>query len=178
MTEEKNIYKNVMEILVDEEIEYQLIHNKTINRNIREYINTVEVATFALNRLPSLYASSAEGINKQRKRALIQYKKDIRQAVTQGFAAVERDPLRKSTPLPSDKKDIISDAKKSLTQLDETLPKEELSLIVEFMEDFLNKVQNKEIQSAEVIKLYYLLDFYWEDNGEGLMENKAVHWYG
>lgn len=178
MTKEKQTYKNVMEILVDEEIEYQLVHNKTINPGVKDYIKTIEVATFALNRLPSLYASSTEGIQKQKRRATIKYKKEINQAVTQGFAAVERDPLRKSTPLPSERKDIISDAKKSLIKLDQTLPKEELSLIVEFMENFLNKIQTKEITATEIIKLYYLLDFYWEENGEGLMQNKAVHWYG
>ncbi|AUC61414.1 hypothetical protein AA637_09710 [Cyanobacterium sp. HL-69] len=178
MTNEKKTYKNVMEILVDEEIEYQLVHNKTINPNLRDYINPIEVATFALNRLPSLYASSTEGIQKQKRRAIIKYKKEIHQAVTQGFAAVERDPLRKSTPLSSEREDIISDARKTLTKFDENIPKEELSLIVEFMESFLNKIQNGEITSAEIIKLYYLLDFYWEEDGEGLMQNKSVRWYG
>ncbi|MBE9222050.1 late competence development ComFB family protein [Cyanobacterium stanieri LEGE 03274] len=178
MTKEKQIYKNVMEILVDEEIEYQLVHNKTINTTVKDYINPIEVATFALNRLPSLYASSAEGIQKQKRRAIIKYKKDITKAVIQGFAAVERDPLRRSTPLPSEREDIISDARKSLTQLDETVPKEELSLIVEFMENFLNKIQTEEITAVEIIKLYYLLDFYWEEDGEGLMQNKAIRWYG
>ncbi|MGY6530623.1 MAG: late competence development ComFB family protein [Cyanobacterium sp.] len=177
MTKEKQTYKNVMEILVDEEIEYQLVHNKTINPTVREYINPLEVATFALNRLPSLYASSTEGIQKQKRRAIIKYKKEIHQAVTQGFAAVERDPLRKSTPIASDREDIISDARRTLTKFDEDVPKEELSLIVEFMENFLNKIQNKEITTAEIVKLYYLLDFYWEEDGQGLMQSKSVRWY-
>ncbi len=177
MNSPKQTYKNVMEILVDEEIEVQLKKNKTINPHNREYINILEVATFALNRLPSLYASSQEGIKKQKTRALIKYKQDIRQAVTQGFAAIERDPLRRSTPLPPDKQDVIGDAKKTLSNLDESLPKEELSNIVDFMESFLCRVQDEKIQPPEIIKLHYLLNFYWEENGTGMLgEDKNVVW--
>ncbi len=179
MESPKQTYKNVMEILVDEEIEFQLSHNKTINPHIREYLNTLEVATFALNRLPSLYASSTEGIKKQKTRALIKYKKDIHTAVTQAFAAIERDPLRKSTPLPNEQKeDIIKETKKTLSSLDDSIPKEELSNIVDFMESFLRRVRNEEIKTPEVIKLHYLLNFYWEENADGLLgDDKRVVWY-
>lgn len=177
MSAEKQIYKNVMELLVDEEINVQLRQNKAIQHP--ELINKIEVATFALNRLPSLYASSREGIQKQKARALIKYKRQIYESVSQGFAAVEKDPLRRSTPLPEQKNDIISDAKKTMTELEDSFPKEELAVIVEFMESFLNKVQEKEIDSSEIIKLYYLLDFYWEGDSNGLMASpKGVNWYG
>ncbi|MBF2055634.1 MAG: late competence development ComFB family protein [Cyanobacterium sp. T60_A2020_053] len=177
MSAEKQIYKNVMELLVDEEVDFQLKQNKAIRQP--ELINRIEVATFALNRLPSLYASSREGIKKQKTRALVKYKKQIHEAVSQGFAAVEKDPLRRSTPLPQEKNDIISDAKKTMTELEDSFPKEELAVIVEFMESFLTKVQDKEIESSEIIKLYYLLDFYWEEDGNGLMASpKGVAWYG
>ncbi|MBL1211090.1 late competence development ComFB family protein, partial [Geminocystis sp. GBBB08] len=161
MPPEKKPYKNVMEILVDEEIQYQLINNKAL-ANIRDSLNLVEVATFALNRLPSFYASSREGIEKQKARGVVQLKGQIRQAVVQGIAAVTRDPLRKSTPLPKEKTDAILDAKRTLTKLNDTLPKEELAAIVDFMESFLEKIKNQQITEQEVIKLYYLLDFYWE----------------
>lgn len=177
MLEEKKPYKNVMEILVDEEIQHQLEINKAL-ANIHEPLNLVEIATFALNRLPSLYASSQEGIHKQNTRAVVQLKLQIRQAVTQGIAAVTRDPLRKSTPLPKTKNDPILDAKKTLSQLSDSLPKEELSIIVDFMESFLEKVRNQEITEQEVIKLYYLLDFYWEEDGEGLLASQGkINWY-
>jgi hypothetical protein len=44
------IHLNVMELLVNEEIERQL---KPYPSKIKKYINKVEVATFALNRLPA-----------------------------------------------------------------------------------------------------------------------------
>lgn len=177
MSQEKKPYKNVMEILVDEEIQHQLNKNKALD-NKRESLNLVEVATFALNRLPSLYASSTEGIQKQKARGIIQLKLKVRQAVIQGFAAVARDPLRKSTPLPAEKNDTILDARKTLSHLNESLPIEELSTIVDFMESFLEKVKRGEITQPEVIKLYYLLDFYWEEDGEGLLSSHSkVFWY-
>ncbi|MGI0480910.1 late competence development ComFB family protein [Geminocystis sp. CENA526] len=177
MSTRKTTYKNVMELLVDEEIEYQLLNNKALS-NMADTISLVEIATFALNRLPSLYASSKEGIGKQKARGTVQFKQQIKQAVTQGIAAVTRDPLRKSTPL-QQKSDTILDARKTLTNLDEDLPKEELGTIVNFMESFLEKVKNQEITEHEVIKLYYLLDFYWEEEGGGLTaSNQKVFWYG
>ncbi len=87
---------NVMEILVLKEVDRQL---EKLSQNLTQYIKRVEVATYALNRLPSLYASSQEGLKYQYKQAKKEYKSQIRIAVRQGIAAVQRDPLRRSTPL-------------------------------------------------------------------------------
>ena len=98
----KNIAKtnqNVMELLVKEEIERQ------VNRypvNLKKYINKLEVATYALNRLPALYASSHKGKNQQKIIGKKKFKHQITMAVRQGLAAVQRDPLRVSTPLISE----------------------------------------------------------------------------
>lgn len=67
MVSEPQTYKNVMEAFVQEEIEFQLQNNKALSRSA-DYINLLEVATFALNRLPCYYASSIEGIERQRRR--------------------------------------------------------------------------------------------------------------
>jgi hypothetical protein len=176
MTLEKKPYRNVMEIFVDEEIQYQLANNKTLTQSGMT-LNLVEVATFALNRLPSLYASSKEGIEKQKAKGIVQLKPKIRQAVAQGFAAVVRDPLRRSTPLPKEKGDTILDAKKTLSNFNDTLPKEELAAIDNYKESYLKKVKNEQMTEQEAIKLYYLLDFYWEEDGEGLLSaNNNVVW--
>lgn len=87
---------NVMQILVLQEVNHQL---KELSPNQAEFIKPVEVITYALNRLPSLYASSKEGLCYQLKQAQEEYKPQILQAVRQGIAAVQRDPLRRSTPL-------------------------------------------------------------------------------
>ncbi len=98
----KNIAKtnqNVMELLVKEEIERQ------VNRypvTLTKYINKLEVATYALNRLPALYASSHKGKNQQKIIGKKKFKHQITMAVRQGLAAVQRDPLRVSTPLISE----------------------------------------------------------------------------
>ncbi|MEL7038713.1 MAG: late competence development ComFB family protein [Cyanobacteria bacterium J06592_8] len=87
---------NVMQILVLQEVDRQL---KELSHNQAQYIKPVEVVTYALNRLPPLYASSQEGLGHQLKQAQNQYKPQITVAVRQGIAAVQRDPLRRSTPL-------------------------------------------------------------------------------
>lgn len=89
-------YANVMEELVVEEVTRQLDRYPD---NLRPYINRIEVETYALNRLPALYASSLEGFERQKKRGYEQHRVEIQTAVRRGFAAVQRDPLRKSTPL-------------------------------------------------------------------------------
>lgn len=166
MVSELQTYKNVMETFVQEEIEYQLENNKTLAKTA-DYINLLEVATFALNRLPCYYASSLEGIEIQKRR--IKEKRELKQkislVVSQAFAAVERDPLRRSTPIiEEDGKNIFDEARKTLSQISDTLPEAELSWIISFMETFLTNISSKNISSEEVIKLYYLLYYYWQEN--------------
>ena len=166
---ERKFYKNVMEILVDEEIQYQLENNKTINSTLTRF-NLIEVATFALNRLPSLYASSTEGVERQRRKLKEDrnLKAKVALAVSQGFAAVERDPLRRSTPIIDEdqlkSQDIINQAKKTLSELSDVLPEKELNWLINFMEQFLAKVGNQQITEEEVVKLFFLLYYYWQEN--------------
>ena len=91
------IHQNIMEILVQDEVKKQL---QTYPPNLVEYIEPIEVETFALNRLPAMYASSLKGKYQQEIKAKRHYRKDIEKAVRQAIAAVTRDPLRKSDPLP------------------------------------------------------------------------------
>ncbi|GAB4320333.1 MAG: hypothetical protein Kow0091_27790 [Geminocystis sp.] len=166
MVSEPQTYKNVMEAFVQEEIEFQLQNNKALSRSA-DYINLLEVATFALNRLPCYYASSIEGIERQRRR--IKEKRELKQkisfVVSQAFAAVERDPLRRSTPIiEEDKKDIFDEARSAVYQAKDTLPETELCWIISFMEAFLTNVTYNSVSAEEVVKLYYLLYYYWQEN--------------
>lgn len=88
-----------MEILVQEEIEKQLNYYP---KSLKFYLNTIEIATHALNRLPALYASSKIGKEQQKLLGKKKYQEQIRFAVRRAIAAIERDPLRKSTPLISE----------------------------------------------------------------------------
>jgi len=89
-------YHNVMEDLVAEEVKHQLA---TLAPRLSQYIKRVEVETYALNRLPPLYASSQEGWMQQLKRGREEFHAPIQTAVRQAIAAVQRDLLRHSTPL-------------------------------------------------------------------------------
>ncbi|TVQ09246.1 MAG: hypothetical protein EA368_09885 [Leptolyngbya sp. DLM2.Bin27] len=92
----KQGYMNVMEILVAEEVEKQV---KTMQPRVLKYLKRAEVETFALNRLPSLYASSEKGWQHQYEKAKRELHNQIKSAVRQAFAAVQVDPIRASKPL-------------------------------------------------------------------------------
>ena len=89
-------YQNVMELLVNQEVNKQI---RKLPSNLARYIDPVEVATYALNRLPPLYASCEKGQYQQRVRGEKRFRSEITTAVRQALAAVQRDPLRLSTPI-------------------------------------------------------------------------------
>lgn len=164
MKDQKQQYKNAMELLVDHEIHYQLKHHK-LEDQTKDDINILEVATYALNRLTPLYASSTEGMEQQTLKGKHNLQKQIQQVVSLGFEAIQRDPLRKSTPLELEesKPNMLEEIKDNLTKSDESSVQEELTWIIDFMENFLKKVKSQKINDNEIIKLYYLLYYYWQD---------------
>lgn len=87
---------NVMELLVAEEVDRQL---QDIPPRLARYLKRSEIETFALNRLPALYAASEQGVHYQQVKAQQQLGAQITQAVRQALAAVQGDPLRASQPL-------------------------------------------------------------------------------
>jgi hypothetical protein len=88
--------KNVMEWLVAEEIERRI---KPLSPKIANGINWVEVATYALNHLPPLYACTEEGWKYQQQRGREELSEQISTAVSQAVTVVQQDPIRRSTPL-------------------------------------------------------------------------------
>ena len=116
-------HKNVMEDLVYEEIVRQLRHYP---KNLAGYINNVEVATYALNRLPALYASSQNGQSQQIQKARKKYKDQVISAVRRAIAAVERDPLRVAAPIVSDLENHYDLSKTLLTELQTLLQQRNL----------------------------------------------------
>ncbi|MEM6434549.1 MAG: late competence development ComFB family protein [Cyanobacteria bacterium P01_D01_bin.115] len=91
-----NTHINVMELLVAEEVDRQMAE---LPERLLKYLKRSEVETFALNRLPSLYASSEQGLHHQRQKGQQALKPQIAAAVRQAFAAVQSDPIRMSQPL-------------------------------------------------------------------------------
>lgn len=111
-------YQNIMETLVHQEIHRQM---KAMPEKLLKYIDASEVATFALNRLPPLYASSEQGKQRQAAKGETKLKQDVATAVRQALAAVQRDPLRNSTPLPPDKDPSYQEAEAALRDLEKLL---------------------------------------------------------
>lgn len=89
-------YINVMESLVAQEVGKQL---QDVPTRVRRYLKMEEVVTYALNRLPTLYASSEKGWQYQRQLARRDLHRQIHNAVRQAIVAVQVDPLRLSQPL-------------------------------------------------------------------------------
>lgn len=118
------VYQNVMESLVEEEVNRQL---QKVSPRLLRYINNIEVSTFALNRLPAMYASSQEGFYRQQAKAKQEYKQDISRAVRRALAAVQRDPIRFSTPLMPKEELESKEAKEALQELQDLLQQQELS---------------------------------------------------
>lgn len=153
-------FYNAMELLVAEEVKKQY---ETCPESLREYINPVEVATFALNRLPSLYASCKEGMRRQQTRGKIRYSKQISDAVRQGFAAVQRDPLRRSTPLEPESRNITKAA--ASKDLGHSLDQEKsLEDVVRFLEETLAKSPNHQTTQKRLNQLLSELDYGWRDS--------------
>ena len=105
---------NVMEVLVSEEAERQL---NASPHKVAGHVNPFEVTAFALNRLPSLYATSKRGWKRQWKRGQGELKSSIAAAVHQGINAVQRDPLHADTSLTFTEVDAAEAALEELKQL-------------------------------------------------------------
>jgi hypothetical protein len=90
---------NVMELLVTEEVDKQI---QLLSVKTAKLIKAPDVVAYALNRLPSLYATSKIGWQRQLNRAKTEFSKQINQAVHQGIIAVQKDPLHIS--------DLINDS--------------------------------------------------------------------
>ncbi|MDY7015463.1 MAG: late competence development ComFB family protein [Cyanobacteriota bacterium] len=118
-------YRNLMETLVKSEVHRQL---KRLPDRLGRFIDPAEVATHALNHLPPLYASSEEGARLQLHRATEDpLKEQISIAVRRGIAAVQRDPLRSSTPLEPEAGTEEREAYIALHQLEDLLQQGELN---------------------------------------------------
>lgn len=165
--ENEYINRNVMEILVSEEIDRQIVR---IPNNIKKFINTIEVATYALNRLPALYASSQQGFNKQKLKGRSQYSVKITQEVRKGFAAVQQDLLRSSTPLLAENEEEIDksiiEAKAALQELADYLPEKDLTWknVVKLVKPLLAELKEQGQSEINARKVRSKSSGLWEDS--------------
>ena len=160
-------HRNVMELLVSEEINRQIVR---LPSNIKKFINPIEVATYALNRLPALYASSQQGFNKQKLKGRSQYSVKITQEVRKGFAAIQQDILRSSTPLllenDSEADKSIKEAKAALQELADYLPEEDLTWknVVRLVKPILAELKDRDPKAVNSQKVRARSSKLWEDS--------------
>lgn len=110
---------NVMEVLVAEEVADQL---GALPHKLARQINPSEVAAFALNRLPTLYATSKRGWQRQWKRGKGELQNQIATAVRQGIMVVQYDPFHADSPLA-----VTDPAETALEELKQLLRCKDLS---------------------------------------------------
>jgi hypothetical protein len=89
-------YLNAMEILVEEEVDRRIAQ---LSEGHQAYLNRMEIIAFALNQLPSLYATGEKGLTYQLQQGRTQHAPKIQQAVQRSLAAVLRDPILHYEPL-------------------------------------------------------------------------------
>jgi hypothetical protein len=147
-------YLNVMELLVVEEVTKQLKH---LPPKVANYINQSESIAYALNRLPSLYATSQKGLQQQQDRARKELHTQIVTAVRQALAAVQRDPLRTVAPL---KLDEDRDAQEALRGLKELLGVKDLA-----WNNLVDVVEHTLIHTARG-------EVTWHKKGRAAVENR------
>lgn len=150
-------HKNVMEILVNEEVERQ-------SKNYSNKINLINVATYALNRLPPLYASSKEGLIQQYNKGKQQHNKQIQFAVREGFMIVDQYPLKYSTPIMLVENQELSREKKLLDEIAKMMPEKDLVWILKLLKSLLKKIINQSLNEQEIRRLYYNLNYDWSDD--------------
>lgn len=142
MGSEKTLtYRNAMESLTADEVERQF---QQIQPRLARYLSKEEVAAFALNRLPALYATSEKGWRQQCVRGRRDFGTQVTAAVRQGLVAVQRDPLRVESPLSPPENEEVQLALRKLKTL---LKREDLSWnnVVDTVEQALIKTARGEI---------------------------------
>lgn len=117
----RDVPRNVMEALVAEEIDSQM---QQLSLREQQTLQRSQIMGYALNRLPGLYVTSEKGWQRQWSQGKNKYQCQIKIAVRQGIAAVQRDPLRDVTVLSNHPPDV---AEAALLQLRRLLMRQELS---------------------------------------------------
>lgn len=155
------IHQNVMELLVAQEVEQQL---RKLSPKVAMCINRVEVATYALNRLPPLYASCEEGKRKQQIHGKEKFRNQISTVVRQAIFAVQRDPLRLSTPLKKEQDKEFQSAKAALHMIKKLLQENQLSRqnLIQILKQSLTKTAPEEASPSTTQLIPQTFD--WNDS--------------
>lgn len=129
-------FRNIMETLVMSIAERYM---QRLSPDVTKRITLEEVAAYALNRLPPMYATTASGFRKQRLRAKAELSREIIEIVRQAIFKVGQAPDRLLPPLPFDKFD--QDIDQTLVELKRILRRDDINwrniadVVAEVLED-------------------------------------------
>lgn len=125
MVSEQSIfaYRNAMESLVTQELQRQL---RMMPTKVAQNIAVDDVAAYALNCLPPLYATTDEGWEWQVARAQQEMQSQIAMAVSQGLMVVHQAPIRSGVRISAGNENLIA-AQKALQELSRLLGHPHLS---------------------------------------------------
>lgn len=105
--------RNAIEELVVEEVKVQV---SRLASGVRTHTSVDDIAAYALNRLPPLYATTRRGYLQQQKKAFTELKQEISQTISRGLIGVRKDSLKDATPLPEEE---LEREERSLVKLQE-----------------------------------------------------------
>jgi hypothetical protein len=89
-------FRNVMELLVEQEVERQI---QQFPERIAKNLKAVQVITYAMNRLKPLYACTERGFAEQLQKAQEEHGSRIKQIVRLGIQTVWQVPLQQFSPI-------------------------------------------------------------------------------
>lgn len=115
-------FTNALEKLVINKVEQQLV--QLANVLVRP-IKIEDAAAYALNRLPTMYATSAGGLQYQQQKAQNELSDQISSAVIQALLALGKAPTRMVGPLPINKFDL--EEEQALLELKPILQRDEIT---------------------------------------------------
>ncbi len=128
-------FTNAIEKLVMIQVEQQM---KQMSSILARSIRIEDAAAYALNRLPTMYATSAEGLRQQQQRASTQLADELSSKVIQALLTLGKAPTRLMGPLPFNKFDL--EEEQALTELKPVLQRDEITWrnVVSLVEEALD----------------------------------------
>jgi len=115
-------FTNALEKLVIANVEKQLPQLGSV---LARSVKVEDAAAYALNRLPTMYATSAGGLLYQQQKAKTELADDISSAVIQALLALGKAPTRMVGPLPINKFDL--EEEQALLELKPILQRDEIT---------------------------------------------------
>lgn len=104
-------YRNIVELLVEQEVEHQL---SKLPPHVAGMLPSIQVVTYVLNRLKPFYACTERGFEEQLKRAEHELRGKIRQNVKMAMNLVYQNPIQGFSPLQEDEKEAALEALRGL----------------------------------------------------------------